>query len=334
MFIYPGIALVLVLLSHLYGFIGGTSENIGKKYKIALIQGNIDQYKKWDLKYAFEIIDTYSKLTLEAAKSNPSLIIWPETATPGAVTANPWISDEIGRLVSNTNIPLLFGTGQHRKFGKKDGVRPKTKYLNSAFLINPSKKDQQHYDKMRLFPFGEYLPYEQIIPWHLIKIHDSGNYIPGSEFTVFRLPDFRFGVTICWEAYFPELFREFVKRGAQVMVNMTNEGHFGKSCAQYQLLACAVFRAVENKIYLARCANTGVSCIIDPYGRVVTRVIDKNGDDSFVRGFATGFVVPRDEKTFYTMYGDVFAWIAVAGSVGFLVVAGWKSQRKHKIFTA
>jgi len=198
-------------------------------------------------------------------------------------------------------------------------------------LIPPglqTEKDQV-YDKIRLFPFSEYLPFRENIPWSIIGIDISlsDNYIPGNRFTVFQHPDFRFGATICWENIFPDFVREFVKRGAQVMVNITNEAHFGKTAAPHQLVSMSVFRAVENRVYVVRCANTGVSCMIDPHGRIIDRVKNKEGRDIFVRGVMTGWIVPLDSKTIYTRYGDFFVWVALIGTVVFLVVALFRNRK-------
>jgi apolipoprotein N-acyltransferase len=120
---------------------------------------------------------------------------------------------------------------------------------------------------------------------------------------------------------FPDLVREFVKNGAQVIVNITNEAWWGKTAAPYQIVATNVFRAVENRLYVVRSANTGISCFIDPYGRIVDRVKDDNGQDTFVRGVRTSTVIPMDSKTLYTRYGDWFAWLCIFLSAGFMVVA-------------
>jgi apolipoprotein N-acyltransferase len=232
--------------------------------------------------------------------------------------------------VKNAGTYVLLGSAPHQKFEEKGSLE--FKLSNSAFLFlpKPARPEIQRYDKIRLFPFGEYLPYRGIIPWSVINVSFSGDYIRGREFTIFKHSDFRFGVTICWENVFPDLFRQFVKRGAQVMINITNEARFGKTAAPHQLAAVSVFRAVENRIFVVRCANTGVSCIIDPYGRIVDRVKDGNGQDIFVRGVMTGWIIPLDSKTIYTQYGDVLVWVAILGTLVILGVSVWKGRVKHK----
>ena len=317
--VFPAAALATLAL--LYGQTTLSRPIVGKKVTISVVQGNIEQAKKWDRKYAKFIMQTYAGLTKEVAEDQPELIIWPETATPRSICRDPRLYAEVRRIARESGTYLLLGSSQQQKFGEK-GSR-KLKYLNSAFLILPAAgmAKNQRYDKIRLLPFGEYLPLKGTIPWSHINVPDIGGYVPGKEFTVFELPSFRFGTTICWESIFPDLFRQFVKGGAQFMVNITNEAWFGRTAAPYQFLSMTVFRAVENRLYVVRCANTGVSCLIDPYGRILDRVKDKSGQDIFVRGVMTGSVIPLESKTFYTRYGDCFAWLSLGCSVVFLVVA-------------
>jgi len=327
---------LLSTLTLLYGYFTITNTITGNKVKVSLVQGNIEQSKKWDPRFAREIMQTYAQLTEEVSKNQPSLIIWPETATPGSVTQIPMLYAEVKNIAKNAGTYLLLGSAQHQKFAQKGAKRPK--YFNSAYLINPdpTAAKNQRYDKIRLFPFGEYLPYGEIIPWSLFKVSSLDSYTAGKEFTVFEHPNFRFGVTICWESVFPDLVRQFVKRGAQCMVNITNEARFGKTAAPHQAAAITVFRAVENRIYVVRCANTGVSCIIDPYGRIVDRIKDEKGQDIFVRGIMTGWIIPLDSKTIYTRYGDWFVCVVFMGSAAFLLI-GWcygrlgRKQRKKDL---
>jgi len=175
----------------------------------------------------------------------------------------------------------------------------------------PVKGHLQRYDKIHLLPFAEYLPLKGKVPWSLIRIPSTDNYVPGKQYTVFEHPEFKFSAVICWEGIFPQLVRHFANQGAQVLVNITNEGWFGKGTGPDHFLTMTVFRAVENRRYVVRCANTGISCIIDHHGRVLERVKNENNEDVFVQGVLNGSVVPRDEKTFYTRYGDVFAWCSL-----------------------
>lgn len=317
--------------SLLYGFIAMSKPITGKILSIALVQGNIEQVKKWDPEYADEILKTYVKMTFQASRTRPDLIVWPETATPGPLTLDPEIFKKIKYIVRKTETPLVLGSAWHQKFMESD--TQKTRSINSAFLVVPDAEtiELQQYGKIKLFPFGEYLPKKEIIPWELINVSSLSEYVPGKEHVVFRLPPHRFGVTICWENIFPALVRQFVKNGAQFVINITNEARFGKSAAPYQLAAMSVFRAVENKIYIARCSNTGVSCIIDPHGKIVKRLQDENGQDLFVQGILHGTIIPTDSKTFYTRNGDLVPILAIVVSLVFIFIAWSKPLVKRKI---
>lgn len=314
-------AALLTTLALLYGHVTMSKPIVGERIKVAVVQGNIEQAKKWDQRYARDIMQIYADLTQEASKDQPSLIIWPETATPGPINQDMRLYIGVRNIVKKAGTYLLLGSSQHQKF-VEERTR-KFEYLNSAFLIPPELKlsKNQRYDKIRLLPFGEYLPAKRFIPWSYIQIQNISEYALGKEFTVFELPSSRFGVTICWEDIFPDLFRQFVRRGAQFMVNITNEAWFGKTAAPYQFLSMSVFRAVENRVFLVRCTNTGVSCIIDPYGRIINRVLGTKGQDIFVRGFMNGLVIPLNAKTPYTQYGDVLVWVALISSAVFLFIA-------------
>jgi apolipoprotein N-acyltransferase len=203
---------------------------------------------------------------------------------------------------------------------------------NTALFFSPDGRVLGQYLKIRLLPFGEYLPYGETIPWSYIRIPDPGSYVSGQEFTVFECSRHRFGVTICWETIFPDLVRRFVYQGAQFLVNITNEAWFGKSAAPYQFLSMNVFRAVENRVYVVRCANTGISCFIDPCGRIVDRVKDHAGQDIFVQGVLTKTILAMESKTIYTQYGDWFAWLCILVSAMAVILTCFKrSTPRHSI---
>ena len=314
------ITALFITFSLLYGHSILTRPIDGKKVKISVVQGNIEQKKKWDPNYAHDIMRVYSNLTEKASIDHPEMIIWPETASPGSINLNPRLYSEVKDIAKNAGAYLLFGSAQYQKFAR-GGVQ-NLKCLNSAFLIGPEAGItlNQRYDKIRLLPFGEYLPMKETIPWSYIGVRNISEFSQGREFTIFNIPGSHFGVVICWENIFPDLFRQFVLNGAQFMVNITDEAWFGKTAAPYHFVSMSIFRAVENRSYVVRCGNTGVSCIIDPYGRILDRVKDETGTDVFIRGVMSGWVIPLKSKTFYTRYGDLFAVVASFISAIFLAV--------------
>jgi apolipoprotein N-acyltransferase len=322
-----GLLVLLVGLTVAYGHTVTSRPIPGDRLQIAVVQGNIEQSKKWDPKYASMIMKTYTDLTIKAAEGKPALIVWPESATPRSISTDARLRAQIREVSRSAGAHLLLGSSQLEKFRVQD---PKSaRYLNSAFLISPEPGETkaQRYDKIRLLPFGEYLPYKDTIPWLHLKVPEVGNYLAGKKFTVFDVPPFRFGVTICWENIFPDLVREFVRHGAQFIVNVTNEAWFGPGAAPHQFLSMSVFRAVENRIFVVRCANTGISCFIDPCGRVLDRVRDQRGVDIFVSGVLQGTIVAACAKTLYAMFGDWLVLLCLMLSLTILLFA--LVRRRH-----
>ena len=315
----PAIFLVAAVL--IYGHTRLAESISGKKVKVAVVQGNIDPSIKWDPKYSGSIMKIYTDLTRQSITDKPDLVVWPESATPGSVTRHQNLSIMIAALARQVSALIIFGSTMQGKFKQNNTI--KLKYHNSAFLISQTSipKENNRYNKIRLLPFGEYLPYKDTIPWSWLGISKVGDFVPGDRLTVFRLPGFRFGVTICWEDIFPGLVRQLVQNGAQLIINITNEAWFGETAAPYQFLSMSVFRAVENRVFVVRCANTGISCFIDPAGRIVSRVTGLNGQDIFVRGVLTGTVIPLDSKTLYNRFGDWLVWLSILISLFFLLSA-------------
>jgi len=251
-------------------------------------------------------------------KEEPDLIVWPEAATPKPISLDKSTYFHVKKLSNDAGAYIVLGSSSHEKFKLQEDV--KIKFKNSAFLFGPDKKiEAQQYDKIHLLPFGEYLPYNDIIPWSWIKIPNVATTLTGKAFTVFQCPEFRFSVPICWETVFPYMIRNFVRNGAQFIVNITNEAWFGDTAAPYHFLSSNVFRAVENRTYLVRCGNTGVSCFIDPHGRIVSRVKDTTGRDIFIRGTLTESITLMNTTTIYTRFGDWFAWLCIGCLVLFLI---------------
>jgi apolipoprotein N-acyltransferase len=331
-------AALLAAAALLYGRAKLAEASEGPGFRVAVVQGNIAQERKWDRQHAEDILAAYEELSRRALAGRPDLIVWPETATPGAISRDRRLNARLHRLAGELAVPLLVGSSQQRKFGAPEDAGPERR--NSAYLI-PAGRDgvrHQRYDKIRLLPFGEYLPLKETLPWEAIDIADVGGYAAGGEFTVFEISGVRFAVTICWENIFPDLVRQFVRNGARFIINITNEAWFGKTAAPYQFLSMSVFRAVENGVYVARCANTGVSGFIDRRGRVYARVADPQGEGIFVRGVLTEPVATLGPETFYTRQGDWFAWVAVAASIAGLgscafrrrAPSRWRALRQEK----
>jgi len=271
--------------------------------KISVIQGNIPQELKWDQEYAKFIAGRYAALTKQAAIDKPDLIIWPEASIPGILGENDFIYQDISSLVESIKIPLLSGAV----------VYDQGKYFGSALLFSASGEIIGRYDKLHLVPFGEYIPLRNALPF-LQTIVPIGEISRGKEYTIFDgvkvsgcQSVIRFAVLDCFEDVFPALSREFVKRGAGFLVNITNDAWYKKTSAPYQHLQASVFRALENRVYLARAANTGISGFISPTGKIISLVQDAAGKETFITGFDTKEIPLQDNPgSFYTKFGDFF----------------------------
>lgn len=288
-----------------------------KKIKISVIQGNIPQELKWDPSARDLIMQNYFELTSRAAKDNPDLIIWPEAALPVVLEEEPEYYMKLRQYLKTINKPLLFGS-----VTLKDNF-----YYNSALLLSGDARLLNQYDKLHLVPFGEYIPFRNTLRF-LDTIAPIGDITRGKDYTIFKLPGFPigFGVLICFEDVFPELARSFVSRGAGFLVNITNDAWFGKTPEAYQHLAASVFRAVENRVYLARCANTGVSVFISPLGKIVSGISDGKGNNIFIPGYCTDSLrLANDKPSFYNLYGDIFPLVCF---LFFFYVIVFKNRKK------
>lgn len=275
--------------------------------RIALLQGNIPQDMKWDPEFQRETLRIYQDLTLAQADFRPDLVVWPETAVPFFLRHDPRRS-AVERLAAKIGAPLLVGAPD------RDG-RLNSRYTVSAFLITPGNGITGKYDKIHLVPFGEYVPLRPIL-FFVNKVARGaiGDFTPGTDSTVLSSPAGKFGVSISYEIYFPSEVRRFVQNGAEFLVNITNDAWYGRTAAPYQHVAMTVFRAVENRRYLVRAANTGISAVVAPDGRIIA------SSGLFERMAIRAAIAPSYGLTLYARYGDVFAWGA-ASAVGIALLA-------------
>jgi apolipoprotein N-acyltransferase len=299
---------VLIGSALIYGKMALSRPVDGKTVRVSVVQGNIDREKKGQpRKHAKFIMRKYAELTQRAAENRTALIVWPEAATPGLVLVNRAFAGQMTSLIKDAKTYFLVGSSEYAKFSKVPKERKKTG--NSALFFSPEGKILGQHLKIRLLPFGEYVPYKEIIPWpdFIVPKAKKTWEIPGREHTLFELDGAKFGVLICWEVVFPGLVRKFVDNGANFMLNISNEGWFG-GAEPYQMLAINVFRSVENRVSLVRATNTGISCFIDQYGRVTGRVRN-NDQEIFVEGYLTQDTTLLQKRSFYTNYGYLFVYL-------------------------
>lgn len=322
-----GIVVILIIATVFYGLFIISKGVEGGRLKIALVQGNIPTERKWDRSFRQEILNRYAGLTRDAAKYKPALIIWPETAVPEDIQHNEELKRWIEKLAIELKTHLLVGSGEFAKFTDRSLLN---KYFDSMVLLSPEGKIEGVYRKIRLVPFGEYEPLQGIFTWPKAIASTMGNTLPGDQYTLFTLRQATFGAMICWENIFPDLFREFVKQGAHFMVSASNEGWFGDTAAPYQLLAMSVFRGVENRVAIARASNNGISTLIDPYGRITDRLRDPEKKELFIEGILIGDITISNENTFYTQYGDLFAFLQIFFCI-FFISYSWLGKPEPRL---
>ena len=261
--------------------------------RVVLFQGNVPQVHKWDEAFQEAIWKRYEELMAKTVKEKPALIVWPETAVPGYLE-DPAIEDRLKEISRSAGVEMLVGL-------PTEDPESQLPY-NSALLLGRDGEERARYSKIHLVPFGEFIPIKPVFGW-LKKFYPVADFAPGKEWTIFpaRPP---VSVLICFEDLFPEMARRFVRQGAGWLLVITNDAWFGRSAASVQHLQASVFRAVENRVWLGRAANTGWTGFVDPAGR---RLPFPGQIPRFKPGVAVAEVPVLSRRvTFYTRWGDWF----------------------------
>jgi len=257
--------------------------------------------------------DRMERLTRAAVATTPppDIVLWPETALPYYVRLEPAKYARLLGLAKELKTPILLGYPDAR-LDQHGGVQT----TNAAGLVLASGKLRGQYDKIHLVPFGERIPFQKLFPFLGHVDLGQAEWTPGTRPVVFSGAGPAFGVLICFESIFPQLARRYAIEGAQYLVNITNDEWFGKTAGPIQHADLAILRSVELGMGLARCANTGVSMLIDPYGRVQART------PLFAEAILSGTVDAGVGPTTYTEWGDWLTWIAIA-LVAALIAVAW-----------
>lgn len=281
------------------------------RLRVRIVQTRIPIDYEWGGEAQDALLDDLTALTLET-DSGSDLVVWPETPAPFFLSLDPSFRTRIASLAARLDAHVLVG------YIDFQGELP----TNSAGLVSPEGAQVSRYDKIHLVPFGEYVPFRRVLFFAESMVRNVGDFAPGTEFAISPLDGHRLATNICYEDVFPNLFRQFTRLGAQVIVNITNDDWFGDSSAPYQHLRMALVRAAENRRYVIRAANTGISAIIDPYGRVLAET--SIGE----RTVLDGDVGYRSDLTFYVRFGDVFALtVSLVAAIALLVAFRTRNGR-------
>jgi apolipoprotein N-acyltransferase len=287
---------------------------------VGLVQGNIGTEIKWSGRHETEILNTFLELSRRAAAGTPrpTILIWPETATGSYLARTPDQRIALARFVGDTGVPVFSG------FADYDfDARGKTLYYNAAGVFAADGSVAPRYAKRHLVPFGERMPFEWVVPALGRLELGQAEWTPGTKPVLFASAAGPFTTLICFESIFPDLTREDVRHGARWIVNITNDEWFGNSAALDQHAAMAVFRAVENHVPLARCANTGLTLVADAYGRVTTWL------PTFVAGNLVAALPRPGPPTWYTRLGDWPGFASLIAAAAAALVALTRRARGH-----
>ena len=299
------IAAMVVLLAAVAGWgtwrvADGSLTRAGTPIRVGLVQGNIEQTLKWRPEQARTIFTTYIAMTRDVVRRGAQYVIWPESSTPFTFEGDPVGERELRALTKEVGVPILFGSDQ------EVGV---DEHYNAAFQLGPDGSTLAVYRKIHLVPFGEFVPMANVLTDFPPLVQTLAGFAPftaGSTTVMLPVGDHKASTAICYEVVYPSLVRDAVLRGSELLTTITNDAWYGHSSAPFQHFAMASMRAIEHGRYLARAANTGISGVVDPYGRVVARsaIFEQVGMVQEVR-FLTA-------RTVYAAVGDVVAYAAMA----------------------
>ncbi len=285
----------------------GELTRIGEPIRVGLIQGNVDQAIKWNPTNAAAIFDDYLRYTRQAIFQGASLVLWPESSTPFMFEEDPAGAERLRTLARQAGVTLVFGSDQLQK-----GAPPR--YFNSAFAIRRDGTTGGVYRKIHLVPFGEYVPMQRLLFFAAPLTEQVGTFSPGLRPDLLPVDGHRISVAICYEVVYPALVRDFVAAGSELLTTITNDAWFGPTSAPYQHFEQASMRAIEDGRYLVRAANTGISGIVDPYGRVLERT------DTYQPAVVVGEARFLTAPTIYARLGDLAAYASVAATLALLIL--------------
>jgi apolipoprotein N-acyltransferase len=298
---------------------GGSLTREGTPLRVGLIQGNVAQEDKMSPTPQINrrIFTTYLAMTRDAVRRGAQYVIWPESSTPFTFGHEPAGDAALRDLAREVGVPILFGSDQIV-------ADPEPRQYNAAFLLGPNGETTAVYRKIHLVPFGEFFPLQEWLTFAAPLVRRFLPFTPGDTVVMLPVNGHRTSTAICYEVVFPGLMREAVLRGSELLTTVTNDGWYGTSSAPYQHFEMASMRAIEGGRYMARAANTGISGVVDPYGRIVqaSAIFEQVGLVADVRLLTA--------RTVYSYIGDVIAYVAMALTVIAVFVVGQKSKVKSQ----
>jgi apolipoprotein N-acyltransferase len=312
------IASIAVIIVWSAGFaIIKTAPRTNPNTKVAIIQGNVDQDVVPDLDYLADTYVKYSALSSKAVDGGAQVIVWPETTLPTEITDVGW-GGVLSGLAAKSKATYIIGA-----YAPSSDPHSALCY-NSALCYGPDGECIGAYHKVRLVPFGEFVPLRNYLPFLDRYGIRSQDVLPGKSHDLIKTNIGKIGISICFESLFADISRNETKSGARALYVITNDAWFERTSAAQEHLMMSKLRAVENRRYVVRGAATGISAIIDPYGRV------QNDLGIFKRGIVCGEIEPLRVITPYTRFGDWLAYVCVLISTTAITVSALRMRRKIK----
>ncbi len=292
-FLYLIFFLLLPTINQIYGYLRIKKPFPGERVRVAIYQPNLNLYLSYnqEMEMGFKV---YKELSDSVKDFNPYISVWCESSFPGNLLYNPFVYSYVKEFAKIQSTYLFLGAQD----------KAKGKIYNTVFLFSHRGELLSRYYKMKLVPFGEAIPYDEKFEAFRKIDFGEGDFSKGKLLEPMRAGKYSCGALICYESIFPEMSRILVKKGAQVILNLTSDGWYGKTLGPVEHRDLFIFRAVETRRYLLRSARMGISCVIDPYGRVVEE------RKLFKKGIIKAIIKmpPRDYKTIYVRTGDIFGW--------------------------
>ncbi len=294
-----------------YGWIVIPKYPIPGKVDVVLLQGSVPLEVKWAKGNEWHSFKLYDSLAQTASDTIPKLFVWPETSAPTYLSHNAEYRKFIGQIAQRTG-------GYHLVGALGAGYKAeKQRYFNSVYQFNPDGNLEQRYDKVKLVPYSEHVPYQDYFPFlqkdfvekylTFIKTYNVqwwSDFYPGDSIKLFELPEYSYAVLICFESTFPEFSREAIQKGANLLVGITNDTWFGPSVGIHMHSRIFLTRAIENRSWGVRVANSGLSYVVDGYGRI------RDDLELFEVAALQSKVNLLYEKTIFTKYGDIIGYIS------------------------
>jgi len=294
----------------------------GPLLKAVIVQGNVDPAAKWrqDPDSSLAVYENLTRRAAEPGKTD--LVLWPETAAPVYLGYQLKYQRWLKNLVVDIGAPLLTGAPHYELNPGSDQGHDR---LNSAFFFPEDGSIPQRYDKIRLVPFGERVPFQKWFPKLGELNFGQAEFTPGKRYAVFDLGSgVKISVQICFESIFGQETRRFVQKGAGVLCNLTNDGWYGRSTGPFQHAALVRFSCIETRCPLLRAANTGISTVVDRSGRVTAHLPLQT------RGTLSAEVLSGGpDLTFYVKHGELIPWALSLLGLASLLVSGIKALIKE-----